>query len=157
MMFHDNCLLADDSHEISYLVMIGALRVNKAKKTYVWKMILHLWLILPLLWSAEIFPVPASPWGDQPETHKLPPDRGRRQLVTRDYPQTHAANHKNIFKIMWCEAINYYTINYTVNPVFSCHSKRRQKLFFMSDYRLMEVKIIAECSKKAFCNTFDLH
>ena len=25
------------------------------------------------------------------------------------------------------------------------------------DYRLMQVKNIAECSKRAFCNTFDLH
>ena len=25
------------------------------------------------------------------------------------------------------------------------------------DYRIMQVKSIAECSKRAFCNTFDLH
>ena len=35
--------------------------------------------------------------------------------------------------------------------------KRNQKLVFKNDYRLMQVKSIAECSKRAFCNTFDLH
>ena len=45
----------------------------------------------------------------------------------------------------------------TVKPVLSSHSKRRPKLVFKTDYRLMQVKSIAECSKRAFCNTFDLH
>ena len=45
---------------------------------------------------------------------------------------------------------------YTVKPVLSGHSKRRQKLVFNTDYLLMQVKSIAECSR-AFCNTFDLH
>ena len=56
MIFHENCLLADNSHEISYLiffsklgnmsqnlssaaVMIGALRVNIALGT--WRMLKH--------------------------------------------------------------------------------------------------------------------
>ena len=29
--------------------------------------------------------------------------------------------------------------------------------FFKTDYRMMQVKSIAECSQGAFCNTFDLH
>ena len=45
----------------------------------------------------------------------------------------------------------------TVNPVLSDHSKRNPKLVFKTDYRLMQVKCIAECSKRAFCITFDLH
>ena len=45
----------------------------------------------------------------------------------------------------------------TVKPVLSGHSKRRPKLVYKTDYRLMQVKSIAECSKGAFCNTFDLH
>ena len=32
----------------------------------------------------------------------------------------------------------------TVNPVLSGHSKRTPKLVFNADYRLMQVKIIAE-------------
>ena len=44
-----------------------------------------------------------------------------------------------------------------VKPVLSGHSKRRPKLDFKTDVRLMQVKGIAECSKRAFCNTFDLH
>ena len=47
-----------------------------------------------------------------------------------------------------------YRINsvYTVKPVLllSSHSERRPKLVSKTDYRLMQVKIIAECSK-AFC------
>ena len=45
----------------------------------------------------------------------------------------------------------------TVKPVLSGYSKKEQKLFFKTDYRLMQVKSIAECSKRASCNTFDLH
>ena len=37
------------------------------------------------------------------------------------------------------------------------HSKEEQRLVFKTDYRLMQVKSIAECSKRAFCNTFNLH
>ena len=34
----------------------------------------------------------------------------------------------------------------TVKPVVNGHSKRDQKLFFKTDYRLMQDKSIAECS-----------
>ena len=44
-----------------------------------------------------------------------------------------------------------------VKPVLRGHSKRRPKLVFKADYRLMQVKSIVECSKRAFCNTFYLH
>ena len=40
----------------------------------------------------------------------------------------------------------------SVKPVLRGHSKRRPKMFFKIDYRLVQVKSIAE-----FCNTFDLH
>ena len=40
-----------------------------------------------------------------------------------------------------------------VKPVIGSHSKRRPKLVFKTDYHLMQVKSIAECSKRAFCNT----
>ena len=46
---------------------------------------------------------------------------------------------------------------HTVKPVLSDHSKRDQKLAFKIKCCLMQVKSIAECSKRAFCNTFDLH
>ena len=51
------------------------------------------------------------------------------------------------------------TMGSTVKHVLSSHSKRRQKLFFKTDYHLMKVKSIAECSDGSllFCNTFDLH
>ena len=34
--------------------------------------------------------------------------------------------------------------------------KKKKKMVFKTDYRLLQVNI-AECSKRAFCNTFDLH
>ena len=34
--------------------------------------------------------------------------------------------------------------------------KEKQKLVFKTDYRLMQVKSVAQCFKRAFCNTFDL-
>ena len=45
----------------------------------------------------------------------------------------------------------------TVKPVLSGHSKKKPKLVFKTYYLLMQVESIAECSKRAFCNTFDLH
>ena len=43
----------------------------------------------------------------------------------------------------------------TVKPVLSGHSKRIPKLVFKTDYRLMQVKSIAECSKgSAILSTF---
>ena len=45
----------------------------------------------------------------------------------------------------------------TVKPVLGGHSKRRPKLVFKTDYLLMQVKSIAECSKKehsAILSTF---
>ena len=39
---------------------------------------------------------------------------------------------------------------YTVKPVLSSHSNRRPKLVFKTDYRLMQVKSIAYCSKLPF-------
>ena len=44
-----------------------------------------------------------------------------------------------------------------IKPVLSSPQKRRPKFVIKTDYRLMQVKRIAECSKRAFCNTFDLH
>ena len=57
---------------------------------------------------------------------------------------------------------------YTVKPVLRGHSTKDKKVvcFFKTDYRIMQVKSIAECSQVksiakcslgAFCNTFDLH
>ena len=45
----------------------------------------------------------------------------------------------------------------TVKPVLSDHPKKDQKLVFKTGYQVMLVKSIAECSKRAFCNTFNLH
>ena len=46
---------------------------------------------------------------------------------------------------------------FTVKADFSGHSKEDKKLVFKTDYRLLQVKSIAEYSKRAFCNTFDHH
>ena len=43
---------------------------------------------------------------------------------------------------------------YPVKPVLSGHSKRRLKLVFKTDYRLMQVKSIAECSKGSILQYF---
>ena len=65
------------------------------------------------------------------------------------------------YKQIRCTLIN----KGTVKPVLRGHQKRSQKLVFKNDYRFMQVKSlqnalaksIAECSKRAFCNTFDLY
>ena len=43
---------------------------------------------------------------------------------------------------------------YTVKAVLSGHSKRRPKLVFKTDYRLMQVKSIAECEHSAILSIF---
>ena len=55
-------------------------------------------------------------------------------------------------------------INSTVKSFLNGHSQKYQKLVFKTDYSIMKIKSIAECSKGsriaprgAFCNTFDLH
>ena len=45
-------------------------------------------------------------------------------------------------------------VNNTVKPVLSGHSKRTQKLFYNTEYRLMQVKSIAECSKGGILQYF---
>ena len=44
----------------------------------------------------------------------------------------------------------------TVKPALNGQSLEDHKLVFKTNYRVMQVKNIAECSKRAFCNTFDL-
>ena len=46
---------------------------------------------------------------------------------------------------------------YTVKPVSSSHSKMDKTKVLKTNGSLMKVESIAECSKTAFCNTFDLH
>ena len=56
--------------------------------------------------------------------------------------------------------IRHDKLGYTVKPVLSGHSKRRPKLAYKTDYRSMQVKIIAEWQNApmgAFCNTYNLH
>ena len=55
---------------------------------------------------------------------------------------------------LWASTLDFVT--YSKTCLYG-HSKRRPKLVLKTDYGLMQVKCIAECSKRAFCNTFDLH
>ena len=45
----------------------------------------------------------------------------------------------------------------TGKPVLSGDSKVDKTKILKTDGSLMQVESIAECSKRAFCNTFDLH
>ena len=49
--------------------------------------------------------------------------------------------------------VNIYSKTCLKRPL----KKKSKKLVFKADYRLMQVKSNAECSERAFCNTFDLH
>ena len=44
----------------------------------------------------------------------------------------------------------------TIKPVLSGHSNKDQKLVFKTNYRLMQVKSIAECSKGSILQYFQL-
>ena len=45
----------------------------------------------------------------------------------------------------------------TEKPVLSSHSKIDKTKVLKTNGSLMKVESIAECSHRAFCNTFDLH
>ena len=45
----------------------------------------------------------------------------------------------------------------TVKPVLSGHSNIDKTIVLNTDYHLMKVESIAECSLGAFCNTFELN
>ena len=57
--------------------------------------------------------------------------------------------------IVHSKVIHLY--NTTVKPVLSGHSKIDQTNEVKTNSSLMMVESIAECSLRAFCNTFDLH
>ena len=42
----------------------------------------------------------------------------------------------------------------TIKPVLNGHSQKDQKMFFKTDYRLMKVESIAECSKRSILQYF---
>ena len=42
----------------------------------------------------------------------------------------------------------------TLEPVLNGHSQKDKKMDFKTDYHLMQVKSIAECSKSAILSTF---
>ena len=50
--------------------------------------------------------------------------------------------------------IIHLRMNSTVKPVISDHSKRRPKIGFKTDYHFMQVKSIAECSKRSILQYF---
>ena len=56
------------------------------------------------------------------------------------------------YDLYFCITLKIIFLSNTVNPVLSGHSKRRPKLGFKTDYRLMQVKSIAEHS--AILSTF---
>ena len=56
-----------------------------------------------------------------------------------------------------CIELNTYSIQNKVKPFLSGHSNRRSIIGFEDQISLNADNSIAECSKRAFCNTFDLH
>ena len=70
-------------------------------------------------------------------------------LVGRQWPAvTHILGYQMTFYLA-----KSLENTFTVKLVLSDHSKENHRLVFKTDYRLMH----AECSERAFCNTFDLH
>ena len=56
--------------------------------------------------------------------------------------------------LLTCQCVRIIANNDTVKPVISGHSKRRPKLGFKTDFRLMQVKSIAEYSKGSILQYF---
>ena len=68
------------------------------------------------------------------------------------YAEKKHSMHLNCLLITTCIGLLFSV--YTVKPVLSGHTKRRPKLVFKTDYRLMQVKSIAECSKGSILQYF---
>ena len=64
---------------------------------------------------------------------------------------------KMVHCIYWGITVYNLEKHCTVKPVLSGHSERTPKLVFNTDYRLMQVKSNAECSKGSILHTFNLH
>ena len=69
----------------------------------------------------------------------------------------HVLSDNSNIKLLVLQICYMLVLSSTVKPVLSDHPNKDQKLAFNTDYCLMQVKSIAECSKRAFCNTLDLH
>ena len=68
------------------------------------------------------------------------------KLNFRPYIRRYTSPNENLLQLM--PSYSKPCVKYsTVKPVLSSHSKRTQKLVFKTDYHLMQVKSIAECSK----------
>ena len=65
--------------------------------------------------------------------------------------QRSICKHEDAADIFLFFSVSSLETTVIVKPVLS------QKLVFKTDYRLIKVKSIAECSKRAFCSTLDLH
>ena len=50
--------------------------------------------------------------------------------------------------------MRFWYLSHTVKPVLSSYSKRRPKLVYKTDYRLKQVKSIAECSNGSILQNF---
>ena len=59
-----------------------------------------------------------------------------------------------VFVISWHQSDYIDMKPHTVRPVLSGHSKKHQKLVFNTNYCLMQVKSIAECSKGSILQYF---
>ena len=58
--------------------------------------------------------------------------------------------------LMFCQE-NLIPACYYSKTCLSGHSKTDKTKVLKTNVSLMKVESIAECSKRAFCNTFDLH
>ena len=69
--------------------------------------------------------------------------------------------HRIYISVLECISVHenniVFYLNKTSKTCLKRWLKKGQKLAFNTDYRLMQVKSIAECSKRAYYNAFDLH
>ena len=59
---------------------------------------------------------------------------------------------KKLFQVLYHQRVKQF--GHTVTPVLSRHSKRTQKMVFNTNFCLMQVKSIAECSKGSILQYF---
>ena len=68
-------------------------------------------------------------------------------------------DYHHVSQTSYCSAVKNYG-SYLKEYSKTCLKgplKKDHKFVFKTKYYLMQVKSLAECSKRAFCNTFDLH
>ena len=101
----------------------------------------------------KIISIPSKPQLTFPHTYTRPRGTLTQPMISNCFESLSITKCK-VFSALSNGIVEIFSSINTVKPVLSGHSKRRLKLVFKTDYCLMQVKSIAECSKRSILQYF---